>query len=121
MKSGSRSGTGPGNISGILGNFGFYKYNIEFWQNLSPLTHSKLRIIIKQGKLAKISIFQEVCMKGSLMSAVKGVVWGAALGVAAGVVGSKMMDQNKRTMKRKANKALRSMESMMDTASYMFK
>ena len=60
-------------------------------------------------------------MKGSVMSAAKGVMWGAAVGVAAGMVGSKLMDQNKKTMRKKANKALRSMENMLDTASYMFK
>ncbi|MBQ3073705.1 MAG: hypothetical protein IJD19_03380 [Ruminococcus sp.] len=60
-------------------------------------------------------------MNNSVMSVMKGMAWGAALGVAAGVVGSKMMESNKKTMKKKANKALRSMENMIDTASYMFK
>lgn len=60
-------------------------------------------------------------MNNSVMSVMKGVAVGMVAGVAAGVVGSKMVSENKRSIKKKANKALKSMENMLDTASYMFK
>lgn len=55
------------------------------------------------------------------MSIMKGMAWGAVFGVCAGVAGSKLMESNKKTMKKKANKAIKSVENMLDTASYMFK
>ncbi len=60
-------------------------------------------------------------MNNSAMNLVKGMAWGAAFGVATAVAGSKLMENNKKTMKKKANKALKSMENMLDTATYMFK
>ena len=60
-------------------------------------------------------------MSNSAMNLVKGMAWGAAFGVATAVAGTKLMETNKKSMKKKANKALKSMENVLDTASYMFK
>ena len=60
-------------------------------------------------------------MAKGTMNVVKGVALGMVAGAAAGMVGKKMMDNNKKTLKKKANRALREMSNMMDTASYMFK
>ncbi|MDO5123065.1 MAG: hypothetical protein Q4D44_00180 [Eubacteriales bacterium] len=60
-------------------------------------------------------------MSDSTMKLMKGMAMGAMLGMTAGVIGTKMMESNKKTMKRKANKALHTVENMIDTASYMFK
>ncbi len=60
-------------------------------------------------------------MNNSLMSTVKSVALGVAAGMAAGYIGRKMMADNKKSLKKKANRALREMGSMIDTASYMFK
>lgn len=56
------------------------------------------------------------------MTAIKGMAVGVMTGTVAGVVGSKMMDKNtKKTMKKRAGKALKSMSNMLDTAQYMLK
>ncbi len=60
------------------------------------------------------------------MKTVKNMALGAAVGVTAGVVGSKMMNtkgmsKGKKMIKKKATKALDTMGNMIDTASYMFK
>ena len=47
------------------------------------------------------------------------MVKGAAIGLAAGV-GKKAVDDNPK-FKKKANKAYKTFESIMDTAQYMFK
>ncbi len=60
-------------------------------------------------------------MANTVMNTMKNVALGVAAGMAAGYVGSKMMKSNKSTLKKKANRALREMGNMMDTASYMFK
>ncbi len=60
-------------------------------------------------------------MNNSVMNTVKGVALGMAAGMAAGYIGKKMMTNNKKSLKKKANRALREMGSMIDTASYMFK
>ncbi|MBQ4105141.1 MAG: hypothetical protein IJC86_01985 [Clostridia bacterium] len=60
-------------------------------------------------------------MSNSVMSVVKGVTFGVVAGMAAGYVGTKMLSANKKSMKKKANRALREMGNMIDTASYMFK
>lgn len=60
-------------------------------------------------------------MSNNVMGVVKGVTFGMMAGVAAGYVGTKMMSMNKKTMKKKANRALREVSNMMDTASYMFR
>lgn len=56
----------------------------------------------------------------SMMNVVKGTAMGLAAGMAVGYAGKKMMDNNPK-MKKKANKAFKTMESLMDTAQYMFK
>lgn len=60
-------------------------------------------------------------MANSAMSTVKNVALGVVAGMAAGYVGTKMIRANKKTIKKKANRALREVGSMIDTASYMFK
>lgn len=60
-------------------------------------------------------------MAKTAMNMVKGVTLGMVAGAAAGLVGKKMLDKNKNSMKKKANRALKEMGSMLDTASYMFK
>ena len=60
-------------------------------------------------------------MAKGAMNVAKGVALGMVAGAAAGVVGKKMMDKNKKSMKKKAGRALKEMSNMMDTASYMFK
>ena len=57
---------------------------------------------------------------GSMMSMVKGVALGMAAGVAVGIAGKNMIDNNPK-LKKKANKAMRTMESVLDTAHYMFR
>ncbi len=60
-------------------------------------------------------------MAKGAMSIVKGVALGMAAGAAAGMVGKKLLSGNKKSIKKKANRALREMSNMIDTASYMFK
>lgn len=57
---------------------------------------------------------------GPVMNMVRGAALGMAAGMAVGYAGKKMVDNNPK-MKKKANKALRTMESVLDTAQYMFK
>lgn len=56
----------------------------------------------------------------SMMNVVKGVAIGLAAGMAVGIIGKNAVDNNPK-LKKKANKAMRTMESIMDTAQYMFK
>ncbi len=51
---------------------------------------------------------------------VKGAVLGVAAGMAVGIAGKNMIDNNPK-LKKKANKAMRTVESIVDTAQYMFK
>ena len=53
------------------------------------------------------------------MNIVKGAVVGIAAGVAVGVMGKKAVDNNPK-FKKKANKAFKTVESLMGTAQYMF-
>jgi uncharacterized membrane-anchored protein YhcB (DUF1043 family) len=55
-----------------------------------------------------------------MMEMVKGAAIGMAAGMAVGYLGKKTVDTNPK-LKKKANKALHTMESIMDTAQYMFK
>lgn len=59
--------------------------------------------------------------KGNAMGVAKGVAFGVMTGMVAGYVGKKMMDDNKRGIRRKANKALDTMENIASTAKYIFK
>ena len=54
------------------------------------------------------------------MNIVKGAVVGIAAGIAVGVMGKKAVDNNPK-FKKKANKAFKTVESLMGTAQYMFK
>ena len=56
----------------------------------------------------------------SMMNVVKGAAIGLAAGMAVGIIGMNAVDNNPK-LKKKANKAMRTMESIMDTAQYMFK
>ena len=56
----------------------------------------------------------------SMMNLVKGAAIGLAAGMAVGIIGKNAVDNNPK-LKKKANKAMRTMESIMDTAQYMFK
>ena len=60
-------------------------------------------------------------MSKNLTNLAKGMALGMVAGAAAGYAGKKMMDNNKKPLKKKANRALKEMSNMMDTASYMFK
>ena len=57
---------------------------------------------------------------GSMMTMVKGVDLGMAVGAAVGVAGKNMIDHNPK-LKKKANKAMKTMGSMLDTAQYMLR
>jgi hypothetical protein len=59
--------------------------------------------------------------KGTVMGIVKGVAFGMATGAVAGYVGKKMMESGKRGMRKKANKALDTMENIASTAKYIFR
>ena len=56
----------------------------------------------------------------SMMNVVKGAAIGLAAGMAVGIIGKNAVDNNPK-LKKKANKAMRTMESIMDTAQYMVK
>ena len=56
----------------------------------------------------------------SMMNVVKGAAIGLAAGMAVGIIGKNAVDNNPK-LKKKANKAMRTMESSMDTAQYIFK
>lgn len=56
----------------------------------------------------------------SVMNMVKGAAIGMVAGMAVGYMGKKTVDNNPK-FRKKANKALHTMESIMDTAQYMFK
>lgn len=58
--------------------------------------------------------------KNPMMNIVKGAAIGMAAGVAMGYVGKKSMDNNPK-LRKKANRALRTVESLVDTAQYMFR
>lgn len=58
--------------------------------------------------------------KNPMMNIVKGAAIGMMAGVAMGYVGKKSMDNNPK-LRKKANRALRTVESLVDTAQYMFR
>ncbi len=55
-----------------------------------------------------------------MMNMVKGAVIGLAAGVAVGYAGKKAVDDNPK-LRKKANRAFKTFESLMDTAQYMFR
>lgn len=59
-------------------------------------------------------------MNKQMMNIVKGAAIGMAAGVAMGYVGKKAADDNPK-FRKKANKAYKTLEAIVDTAQYMFK
>lgn len=59
-------------------------------------------------------------MNKNVMNVVKGVAVGVMAGAAVGYVGKKMSDDNPK-LRKKANRAYKTFENIVDTAQYMFK
>ena len=59
-------------------------------------------------------------MNKSVMNLVKGVAIGMAAGMAVGYMGKKAADDNPK-LRKKANRAYKTFENIVDTAQYMFK
>lgn len=59
--------------------------------------------------------------KSNAMGIAKGVAIGMVTGVVAGYVGNTMMNTGKRGIKKKASKALDTMENIASTAKYIFR
>ncbi len=59
--------------------------------------------------------------RNNFMGVAKGVAFGMATGMVAGYVGKKMMDDGSRGLRKKANKALDTMENIASTAKYIFR
>lgn len=59
-------------------------------------------------------------MSNTIMNMTKGAVVGLAAGIAVGFASKKMIDDNPK-MRKKANKAMRTVSSLIDTAQYMMK
>ncbi|MBQ6387553.1 MAG: hypothetical protein IJH96_02915 [Ruminococcus sp.] len=59
-------------------------------------------------------------MNKSAMNVVKGVAIGMAAGMAVGYVGKKAADDNPK-LRKKASRAYKTFENIVDTAQYMFK
>ncbi|MCI7084806.1 MAG: hypothetical protein PUB41_04810 [bacterium] len=55
-----------------------------------------------------------------IMNVVKGAAVGLIAGVAVGVAGKKMVDENPK-MRKKANRAMQTFGSLIETAQYMLK
>ena len=58
--------------------------------------------------------------KNNIMGVVKGVAGGMVAGAVVGIAGKTMLDK-KPKVKKKANKAIKTMGELLDTAQYMFK
>ena len=58
--------------------------------------------------------------KGQIANVIKGVAGGMIAGVAVGMAGKAMID-SKPKMKKKANKAINTIEQFVDTAHYIFR
>ena len=61
----------------------------------------------------------EALNNNPVMNMVKGAI-GMAAGIAVGYAGKKAVDDNPK-LRKKANKAYRTLETIMDTAQYMLK
>ncbi|MBQ6627177.1 MAG: hypothetical protein IIX27_07835 [Ruminococcus sp.] len=59
--------------------------------------------------------------QGNFMGIMKGVAFGMASGMVAGYVGKKMLDDGKKGMRKKANRAIDTMENIASTAKYIFR
>ena len=62
----------------------------------------------------------EAVNSNPVMNMVKGAAIGMAAGIAVGYAGKKAVDDNPK-LRKKANKAYRTLETIMDTAQYMLK
>ena len=58
--------------------------------------------------------------KNPLMNIAKGAAIGMAAGLAVGYLGKKAADDNPK-LRKKANRAYKTFENIVDTAQYMFK
>ena len=54
-----------------------------------------------------------------MMSMIKGVTVGLATGMVVGYVGKKMLDDGPKVLKKKADKAINTMENVADTSRYI--
>ncbi len=59
-------------------------------------------------------------MNKNVMHIVKGAAVGMAAGMAVGYIGKKAADDNPK-LRKKANRAYKTFENIVDTAQYMFK
>ena len=59
-------------------------------------------------------------MNKNVMNIVKGAAVGRAAGMAVGYIGKKAADDNPK-LRKKANRAYKTFENIVDTAQYMFK
>ncbi|MBQ5398524.1 MAG: hypothetical protein IIU14_03690 [Ruminococcus sp.] len=57
--------------------------------------------------------------KGSVMNIAKGVIGGMLAGMAIGAAGKSMIDKTPK-MRKKADRAMRTIGQVIDTAQYMF-
>lgn len=60
-------------------------------------------------------------MANNMMGVAKGVAFGMVTGAVAGYVGKKMMDNGKHGMRKKAHRAIDTMENIASTAKYIFR
>lgn len=60
-------------------------------------------------------------MKNSTAGIIVGMTLTMASGVAVGMIGQKMIDDNKRMLKKKAKRVADAVENIADTTRYMFK
>lgn len=61
-----------------------------------------------------------IIMQSQMSSIIKGASVGLIAGVAMGIAGKKMIDDNPK-IRKQANKAMRAVGSIIDTAQYMLK
>ncbi len=60
-------------------------------------------------------------MANGVMGVVKSVSFGLATGAVVGYMGHKIVESNPTKLKRKAKKAINTMNNLADTAKYMLK
>ncbi len=80
-------------------------------QNFCFLTDNSIEILMKGN---------EKMTKNPVMNIAKGAVIGMAAGMAVGYIGKKAADSNPK-LRKKANKAYKTFENIVDTAQYMFR
>ena len=60
-------------------------------------------------------------MKNSASGITAGILLSMAAGAAVGIMGKKLVDDNKKQLKRKADRVADTMEEIADTAKFVFK